>query len=274
MKRHLAMKQNRKIVEQHDEVLSAIADVLAAEWAGPAEALRAYGELSRRMDELGVAVEGPDWAVRLEIGKKGGGCHFSADELALAGRAYARTSALCDFAGRARQLQGRTLQLRALHAALDANAELPREKRIERLHAALHAGLRVYREVLLGSTAQADERRSAQARIPGSLQADGDELLAALPAASHGAFLVAQDELASWRREPVASRRFRACRALIIVQQALAVLVDVHLQLEHLERRVPEEVGTERAELEARCAELQAEVAAIPAEDADADGVV
>jgi hypothetical protein len=56
------------------------------------------------------------------------------------------------------------------------------------------------------------------------------------------------------------------------VQQALAVHTDVRLQLEHLERRVPEEVGTELDGLKAQCAELQEQVAAIPAEDAD-DGI-
>lgn len=113
-----------------------------------------------------------------------------------------------------------------------------------------------------------------QARIPGSLQVDGDDLLAALPAASHGAYLVAQDELASLRRENASARRFRASRAQIILQQAIAVHTDVGLQLEHLGRAAPPEVGAERLELQAVCTELQSEANALgPAggeEEADA----
>jgi len=116
----------------------------------------------------------------------------------------------------------------------------------------------------------------AQARISGSLQADGDDLLCALPCASHGAFLVVQDELASLRRENASSRRFRASRAHIIAQQAIAVHTDVQLQLEHLGKPTPHDVSAERAELEATCAELQGEAAAhgtAATDEADADGI-
>ncbi|KAG8470476.1 hypothetical protein KFE25_008897 [Diacronema lutheri] len=276
MKRHLARKASVKLVEQRDEILRACADILAAEWGTPAEAHAAYDELSHRMDALGLAVEEGAWGSRLQIAKKGGGSHFDAEQLALATRAHDRASALCDFTARSRQLQQRAAHLRALHAALEANPELARERRIERLHAALHAALRVYREVIHAASAAADERRFEQARISGSLQADGDDLLCALPCASHGAFLVVQDELASLRRENASSRRFRASRAHIIAQQAIAVHTDVQLQLEHLGKPTPHDVSAERAELEATCAELQGEAAAhgtAATDEADADGI-
>lgn len=128
------------------------------------------------------------------------------------------------------------------------------------------------------STPRGPALRSPQARIPGSLCADGDELLAALPALSHGAFSVGQDELASLRREKASARRFRAQRVQVVLQQAMAVHTDVRLQLEHLGRAVPREVGTECAELEAACAELQMEAATLnPAaameDGADDDGI-
>lgn len=162
MKRHLARKASVKLVEQRDEILRACADILAAEWGTPAEAHAAYDELSHRMDALGLAVEEGAWGSRLQIAKKGGGSHFDAEQLALATRAHDRASALCDFTARSRQLQQRAAHLRALHAALEANPELARERRIERLHAALHAALRVYREVIHAASAAADERRFEQ----------------------------------------------------------------------------------------------------------------
>jgi hypothetical protein len=304
MRRHLSRKANAKIVEQRDELLGALADVLSAEWESVEDALAAYDALSRRMDGLGVPVEGECWSERLVIQKKGGGQHFDPAELALAGRAHARAAALCEYTARARQLRQRSAQLRALHAALEANVELARERRIERLHGALHAALRIYREILLGGTADADAARfkqvrraragcpapvavarpairsqrslarcalrpstlsscAAQARIPGSLRADGDDLLRALSATSHGAYLIAQDELGSLRREKsAAARSFRASRVQIILKQAAAVHTDVQLQLEHLHAEVPAEVLAERAELEAAIAELQVLVAA------------
>jgi hypothetical protein len=88
-------------------------------------------------------------------------------------------------------------------------------------------------------------------------------LLRALSATSHGAYLIAQDELGSLRREKsAAARSFRASRVQIILKQAAAVHTDVQLQLEHLHAEVPAEVLAERAELEAAIAELQVLVAA------------
>jgi len=258
MKRHLRKKANLKLVEAREDLLAAMESLAAAQWGDVETALDAYDTLARQMDDLGLPVEGEAWAERLVISKKGGGSHFNDEDLALASRAHARASALYDFAIRARQLRQRAANVTALSAALEANPSLSRDKRIARLHEAVHAAVKLYRETLEAGAADADQRRFDEAGIPGALQPFGDQLLAALPALAHGAYAIAADELSSLRREAPSSQRFRASRVATIARQALAVHIDLCAQLEHLKHATPDAVSQEQAELENAITEADA----------------
>ena len=188
---------------------SADASVQVLEW---------WDEASRQMEELCLPLEGEKeetWAERLAIPKKGGGTHYTADEVALAGRAYARVAALYDYARLSRQLVDAAAQLRRIDAALAAQKSLSRQQRLERFAKAQRDALalaeRVEHELpQLGA-------RFAQVRLPDTLAASLERLHAALPSLLNAALRIAADDYTGWQAEAAGKRRFRTpgCHALL-----------------------------------------------------------
>lgn len=212
------------------------------------------------------------WGSRLAIARRGGGFHFSEQEMALADSAYARVAPLYAYVTAASQLAEKAELLPRLLETLNVQKQLSKHQKVEKAAAAQKAAIELLER--LGSTAALPpmRRRFSQARLPDSLPTSLMLTRRALPEMLRGLLALAADEHDQWELESTAKRRFRTPRTHQLHHAVLQVAAE---QRKH-ELIGPELSADDRAAivaLEAREAKLdeaaRAANAALAADDYD-----
>uniref|UniRef100_A0A7S4BEA8 PH domain-containing protein n=2 Tax=Chrysotila carterae TaxID=13221 RepID=A0A7S4BEA8_CHRCT len=191
--------------------------------------VRWFAAVGRSLEELNLPLEcekEETWSDRLRIAKKGGGLHFSEEELQLAAKAYARVGVLYEYVTLSEQLSDKANQLRRAPMILASQRQLTRQKKLERYAKMAEQALRFAERA--EQTLPQLRRRCGTARLPDSAAASITALYGAMPLVLAAVVQEAEEEFSQFSSETSAAKRqFRAPRSHAVVQTALAAAAEL-----------------------------------------------
>lgn len=219
-------ESNKKLVESRDEVNKLIDELLSKTLATDEEAIRFYGEICPKLEEVGLSL-GTDavqtWSSRLLIkNKETRDWYFSEQERLNAGKAYCRLWALSFLERDAGQLMAKRSQIENAPATLRAVVK-GKPELIDKFTLLLKEAVKLKHKVFKNNLYTVEVQRLREFSIPERFDALGTELIDSSVVLANAAMDLADEE---FRAVAVTTRakKIRALTAIHVSEKAVQLV--------------------------------------------------
>ncbi|KAJ0408063.1 hypothetical protein ATCC90586_003698 [Pythium insidiosum] len=263
-------ENNKKLVENRDQINALIQKVLTTTLQNDEDAMRFYVDVNPRLESLGLAL-GVDatqtWSARLLIKNKDTrDWYFSEQERLDAGRAYGRLWSLSFLERDTGQLIQKRVQIEHAPVTLRANVKNKAEL-LDKFTQLLKDTVKLKHKVFKNALFAAERRRMQENRVPERFDERGDELTNATVVLADAALDLAEEEFRVLDNTTRA-KKIRAHTAIHVAEKA-AQLVGI------VKKLGAQGVNDARLQnVESRTQELKEEFASSQQQEEDEDDVL